>query len=107
VSNPLQPTRLSNVVDHTPLSTAAGTATLGKLADGRFLLVIGRTDAEDLDFYVSTGTDLRTTAYEWIPSLSSVVDRVAPTISCPAGVVVNATIADRRGGDLPGSQRIG
>ena len=65
VSNPLQPTRLSNAVEHTPLSDQAGTATLGKLADGRFLLVIGRAAAQVLDFYVSTGTDLRTTGYEW------------------------------------------
>ena len=52
-------------VDHTPLADEAGTATLAKLANGHFLLVIGRSDAVWLDFYVSTGTDLRTTDYTW------------------------------------------
>src|SRR5262245_17181456 len=65
VGDPLNPMRLANDVDHTPLSSEAGTATLGKLANGHFLLVIGRAHANTLDFYVSTGTDLRTTAYEW------------------------------------------
>jgi hypothetical protein len=65
VADPLHPVRLPNVVDHSPLSDDAGTATLGKLANGHFLLVIGRNNANILDFYVSTGTDLRTTGYEW------------------------------------------
>jgi hypothetical protein len=64
VSNPLKPVRLTNEVDHTEFSTEAGTATLTKLANGHFLLVIGRADAATLDFYVSTGTDLQTTGYE-------------------------------------------
>ena len=53
------------MVNHTPLSDEAGTATLGKLANGHFLLIIGRSNANTLDFYVSTGTDLRTTGYTW------------------------------------------
>ena len=65
LSNPEQPVRLANEVDHTPLSDEAGTATLGKLANGHFLLIIGRSNANTLDFYVSTGTDLRTTSYAW------------------------------------------
>jgi hypothetical protein len=65
VADPLLPIRLSNVVDHTPLSTQAGTATLGRLDDGRFLLIIGRKAANVLDFYVSTGTDLRSTSFEF------------------------------------------
>jgi hypothetical protein len=64
VSKPLNPVRLGNVVDHSSLAGEAGTATLGKLADGRFLLVIGRSDANILDFYVSTGLDIRATSYE-------------------------------------------
>ena len=65
LSDPEQPVRLDNEVDHTPLSDEAGTATLGKLANGHFLLIIGRSNANTLDFYVSTGTDLRTTGYAW------------------------------------------
>ncbi len=69
VANPLQPVRLSNIVPHVVfggvVSPEAGTATLAKLANGSFLLVIGRADANTLDFYVSTGTDPRTTGYQW------------------------------------------
>jgi hypothetical protein len=65
LSNPAAPERLDNVVDHSPLSDEAGTATLAKLQNGRFLLVIGRADANILDFYVSSGTDLRTTGFEF------------------------------------------
>ena len=65
LTDPEHPVRLANEVDHTPLSDEAGTATLAKLANGHFLLVIGRSDADVLDFYVSTGTDLRTTDYTW------------------------------------------
>ena len=67
VSNPPQPVRLPNEIIHAVsggISSEAGTASLGKLADGRFLLVIGRGDANNLDFYVSTGSDIRTTAFE-------------------------------------------
>ena len=65
LTDPEHPVRLANEVDHTPLADEAGTATLAKLANGHFLLVIGRSDAVWLDFYVSTGTDLRTTDYTW------------------------------------------
>jgi hypothetical protein len=65
LSDPEQPVRLANVVNHTPLSDEAETATLGKLANGHFPLIIRRSNANTLDFYVSTGTDLRTTGYAW------------------------------------------
>jgi hypothetical protein len=70
VADPLRPIRLENSLDHTPLSTEAGTATLGKLADGRFLLVVGRKAANVLDFYVSTGTDLTSTSFEFFDTWS-------------------------------------
>jgi hypothetical protein len=54
-------TRLYDV-PHTE-SSEAGTASLAKLADGRFLLTIGRTDAATLDFYVSTSTNLAATTF--------------------------------------------
>ena len=65
VEQPLNPVRLTNEVDHTGLSGEAGTATLGKLANGHFLLAIGRKAANFLDFYVSDTTDLKTTGYRW------------------------------------------
>jgi len=65
LADPLNPIRLPNEVDHTPFSFEAGTASIGRLADGRILLIIGRSNANTLDFYVSTGTDLRTTSFEW------------------------------------------
>ncbi len=65
VREPLNPVRLTNDVDHTDLSDEAGTATLGKLANGHFLLAIGRGGANTLDFYVSDTNDLKTTGYQW------------------------------------------
>jgi hypothetical protein len=64
LATPLAPVRLANEVDHTSLAAEAGTASLAKLADGRFLLIIGRADANILDFYVSRGTDVRTTGFD-------------------------------------------
>jgi hypothetical protein len=44
-----------------PTIGQAGTVSIAKLRDGRFLVIVGRKDAGILDFYVSTGTDLATT----------------------------------------------
>lgn len=63
LANPLSPVRLANEVDHSSLADAAGAAFMARLADGRVLLGIGRTDSNVLDFYVSAGTDLRTTSF--------------------------------------------
>jgi hypothetical protein len=63
VTNPLSPVRLANEVDHSSLADAAGVAFMARLADGRVLLGIGRADSNVLDFYVSTGNDLRTTGF--------------------------------------------
>ena len=63
MANPLAPVRLANEVDHSSLADAAGAAFMARLADGRVLLGIGRADSNVLDFYVSTGTDLRTTGF--------------------------------------------
>jgi hypothetical protein len=48
----------------------AGTASFARLADHRFLLVIGRRDARTLDFYLSTATDLRATSWAFVDSWS-------------------------------------
>jgi hypothetical protein len=64
LTTPLAPVRLANEVDHTSLADEAGTASLVKLGDGRFLLIIGRADANILDLYVSRSTDIRTTAFD-------------------------------------------
>jgi hypothetical protein len=63
LTDPLSPTPLPNEIDHTRLSTEAGTASLARVADGRFLLIIGRGNANILDFYVSETTDLATTTF--------------------------------------------
>jgi hypothetical protein len=63
VTEPLLPIRLGEI-DHGDLSSNAGTATLTKLADGRFVLVIGGFAANDLDFYVSAGSNLRAPGFE-------------------------------------------
>jgi hypothetical protein len=44
----------------------AGTASLAALADGRYLLVIGRRHANQLDFYRSTTSDLATTGWSYL-----------------------------------------
>ena len=65
VSNPLQPTRLSNVVEHTPLSDQAGTATLGKLADGRFLDLVGDGSLHNIPDLNSVGFGDTASCAEW------------------------------------------
>jgi hypothetical protein len=44
----------------------AGTASLAALADGSFLLIIGRRHANRLDFYRSTTTDIATTGWRYL-----------------------------------------
>lgn len=61
-SKPEVPVRKTSVTHRE--SNEAGTASLAKLADGRFVLVFGRKDAEELDFYVSDTTDLATTNFQ-------------------------------------------
>lgn len=68
LSNPENPQELTNHVDHSSLSSEAGTASLIKLMSGHFLLIIGRKNANILDFYVSQGTDLTTTAFDLFDS---------------------------------------
>jgi hypothetical protein len=59
----------------------AGTASLAALADGSFLLIIGRRHANRLDFYRSTTTDIERTSWryldEWAESEleSAIADR--------------------------------
>jgi hypothetical protein len=61
MTNPAAPVRLYDVSDLE--SSEAGTVSLAALGDGRFLLVVGRKDAEKLDFYVSSGTNLSATSF--------------------------------------------
>ncbi|WP_224240918.1 hypothetical protein [Hyalangium gracile] len=61
-SAPTAPIKLSTVYG---TSSNAGTASLTKLADGRFMLVLGQWDARKLEFFLSTGTDISTTG--WTP----------------------------------------
>jgi hypothetical protein len=65
LSSPSSPLRLP--VSQVGTSEQAGTASLAKLADGRFLLILGRANANDLEFYRSTGTDLRSPAAGFEP----------------------------------------
>jgi hypothetical protein len=62
-SNPSNPAWLGTVYG---ASGAAGTASLTKLSDGRFMLVIGQGDAKTLEFFVSSDTAI-TPATTWTP----------------------------------------
>ncbi len=58
VANPQSPRR-TGTLDHATGVEGAGTVSIAKLRDGRYLLVVGGTNANTLDFYVSgLGTDL-------------------------------------------------
>jgi hypothetical protein len=57
MSNPLAPQLLP--VQRLGTTAEAGTASLAKLADGDFLLILGRADANNLEFYRSSTGDLR------------------------------------------------
>ena len=48
----------------------AGTASLAALADGTFLLIIGRRHANELDFYRSATTDVATTRWRYLDQWS-------------------------------------
>lgn len=68
LSNPQAPSSLGTIRHEVPdgrgTSDEAGTASLARLDTGKFVLVIGRRDARVLDFYLSTTTDIRNTAWE-------------------------------------------
>jgi hypothetical protein len=55
--DPKHPTRVGLPIEHQvgggELSNEAGTASLARLPDGKYLLIIGRADVRELDFYVS------------------------------------------------------
>lgn len=69
VSAPRAPRLLSMIPHRGPAGERvdqAGTASLAALADGRFLLVIGRRHANQLDFYLSTTADVATTGWRYL-----------------------------------------
>jgi hypothetical protein len=43
----------------------AGTASIAKLSDGRYLLLLGQYDAKSLEVFFSTGDDLRSGTNQW------------------------------------------
>jgi len=81
LGNPERP-RSIGIVDHVVpegASSQAGSVALAKLADGSFLMVIGRRDARTLDFYRSTSRELRTTTWKFADSWSA--DELQTTIA--------------------------
>jgi hypothetical protein len=57
--------RRTGTVEHATGVTGAGTVSLARLRGGRYLLVVGGTNANILDFYVSrAGTDLSAPAFD-------------------------------------------
>ncbi len=69
VDHPERPRRLSSL-DHTDAprpstGTEASAVALGKLADGRYLLVLGVRSSKILEFYLSNGESLRSDRLEW------------------------------------------
>jgi hypothetical protein len=65
LTNPHAPVEGSNHVDHSNYADEAGTASIIKLASNKFMLVIGRSNANILDFYISRTYDIRTTEFDW------------------------------------------
>ncbi|WP_043392719.1 hypothetical protein [Archangium violaceum] len=65
MATPWRPVRLP--VNQWGQTQEAGTASLAKLSDGRFLLILGRAHANNLEFYRSTGGDLRSTDAGFVP----------------------------------------
>jgi hypothetical protein len=57
LATPWSPVRLP--VTRFGQTSAAGTASLTKLADGRFMLIVGRANANNLELYLSTEANLR------------------------------------------------
>ncbi|HNN94396.1 MAG TPA: hypothetical protein PKI03_19095 [Pseudomonadota bacterium] len=84
MSTPAQPTRLHEL-DHTTVNGVrgigqAGTVSLTKLRDGRFIAIVGRAHAEILDFYISSGTRFERPEFQFFSTLS-VPGRLGSTIS--------------------------
>ncbi|WNG58949.1 hypothetical protein F0U59_32625 [Archangium gephyra] len=65
MATPWSPVRLP--VSQWGQTQDAGTASLAKLSDGRFLLILGRADANNLEFYRSAGGDLRSADAGFVP----------------------------------------
>lgn len=66
LATPWSPVRLP--VSQLGQTAEVGTASLAKLSEGRFLLIIGRANANNLEFYRSTETNLRsaTVGFTWL-----------------------------------------
>lgn len=69
LANPEQPVRLHEL-DHSVVNGVggigeAGTASVTKLADGRYLLIIGRRDTNALDLYLSSSADLAAPGFQY------------------------------------------
>ncbi len=65
MANPAQPVLLPT--SRIAMTEDAGTASVARLADGRFLLIIGRADANNLEVYLSTTADLRASMNAFTP----------------------------------------
>jgi hypothetical protein len=65
MATPWSPVRLP--VSQSGQTMGVGTASLAKLSDGRFLLILGRANANTLEFYRSTDVDLRSAAAGFVP----------------------------------------
>jgi hypothetical protein len=65
MSDPVAPDPIHQL-DHSNLSNQAGAAFLSRLADNRILLGVGRADSNVLDFYVSTGSDIRAPGFDFV-----------------------------------------
>jgi hypothetical protein len=79
LSSPWSPVRLK--VSQLGQTRDAGTASLAKLSEGRFLLILGRANANNLEFHLSTEEDLRSASAGFAPldtwnegELRSVID---------------------------------
>ena len=76
VSNPRNIEQLAYSVER--YGKDAGNVAISRLADGRYLLVVGDSNATPLDFYISTSTDLKANNnsfvhyYQWVRSQHSV-----------------------------------
>jgi len=70
LSDPARAASIGVIAHEVPggISSEAGTAALAKLADGSFVLLIGRRDARTLDFYQSTTTNIRATRWRYLDS---------------------------------------
>jgi len=65
VSDPLRPRRVGTL-EHTTGVKGAGTVSLAKLRGGRYLLIVGGANANNLDFYLSrAGTSLANPTFDF------------------------------------------